>query len=353
MNITFLIGNGFDINLGLKTRYVDFYDFFLEHASTDSIILKLMKEDNNKENWSDLESALGEKLKDVSEENVDSFMDSHTELDALLLDYLEAEQKKYNAEKLKEEILSELGRSLKELPEELSIEEQSLFQTIFDEHRNGELQYNFITFNYTDILDEFIKMAKADKIDLGAHTSTGGQIRKHSLGEVHHVHGSLMEGVVLGVNDESQINNEIFRQHGLFKNVFLKSNINRQMGQRRTERAEEIIDKSQIICIFGMSMGITDMRWWEKIIVWLLANSHRILIIYTRADEKQFKRRIPTLFIREREKIRQEFWRKGHGNNPIDVYSKISSRLFVVFNSKIFSFPYCLKCDKTREEVPT
>lgn len=29
MNITFLIGNGFDINLGLKTRYVDFYDFYL------------------------------------------------------------------------------------------------------------------------------------------------------------------------------------------------------------------------------------------------------------------------------------------------------------------------------------
>ena len=257
--------------------------------------------------------------------------------------------KKYRAERKKEEILSELGRSLKELQEELSLEEQRMFRAICDEHRDGELQYKFITFNYTDILDEFIKMAKSGKIDLGAHTSTGGHVRRHSLGEVHHVHGALMEGVVLGVNDETQINNEIFRKHGLFKNVFLKSNINSQMGQRRTELAEEIIDKSQIICIFGMSMGITDKRWWEKICVWLLSDPHKLLIIYTRSDEKLFKRRIPTQIIRERERIRQEFWRKGRGNNPNNVYSTISSRIIVVFNSKIFSFPNCSECDETGE----
>ena len=121
------------------------------------------------------------------------------------------------------------------------------------------------------------------------------------------------------------------------------------MGQRRTELAEEIIDKSQIICIFGMSMGITDKRWWEKICVWLLSDPHKLLIIYTRSDEKLFKRRIPTQIIRERERIRQEFWRKGRGNNPNNVYSTISSRIIVVFNSKIFSFPNCSECDETGE----
>ena len=29
MNITFLIGNGFDIKLGLKTRYTDFYPIYI------------------------------------------------------------------------------------------------------------------------------------------------------------------------------------------------------------------------------------------------------------------------------------------------------------------------------------
>lgn len=30
MFITFLIGNGFDVNLGLNTRYSDFYPVFLK-----------------------------------------------------------------------------------------------------------------------------------------------------------------------------------------------------------------------------------------------------------------------------------------------------------------------------------
>jgi len=30
MNIIYIIGNGFDINLGLKTRYVDFYKWYVD-----------------------------------------------------------------------------------------------------------------------------------------------------------------------------------------------------------------------------------------------------------------------------------------------------------------------------------
>lgn len=339
MNITFFVGNGFDINLGLKTRYIDFYDFFWKHASDTNIILKLMKEDNNKENWADLELALGEKLKDLSEDDVDLFMDSHIELDSLLLEYLEEEQRKYPVDNLKEGIIIELIRSLTELPKDLSAVEKQSIQATSEIHQNEELTYEFVSFNYTNILDEIIKKAKSANIDLGSHTATNGQKRKHSLGGVHHVHGTLMEGVVLGVNDESQIKNNVFKQHGLFKNCFLKGNINSQMGQRRTERAEKIIDSSQIICIFGMSMGITDKRWWEKIVSWMLASSDRKLIIYTRADEKLFKRKIPTQFIRQRERIRRDFWEKGCANQKESNYLIIADRIFVVFNSKIFDFP--------------
>ena len=339
MNITFLIGNGFDINLGLKTRYADFYDYYQERASENSIILKWMIEDKRKENWADLEVALGKKVKEIEEEDVDSFLDAHFELDSLLLDYLEEEQKKYSIDSFKEEIILELSRSLKDLSKDLTAEEQQSFQAIFGAHKNEELKYNFITFNYTGILDQIVKNARSANVDLGSHVSHSGQNRKHSIGEVHHVHGSLMEGVVLGVNDETQINNELLRQNTLFKNTFLKSNINSEMGQRRTERAEEMIDKSQIICIFGMSMGITDKRWWKKIISWLSASTDRRLIIYTRADEKRFKRKIPTLVIREKEKIRREFWEKGNENQSDGVYEQIRTKIWVVFNSKIFSFP--------------
>ena len=31
MKVVYLIGNGFDLNLGLKTSYSDFYTYYLNH----------------------------------------------------------------------------------------------------------------------------------------------------------------------------------------------------------------------------------------------------------------------------------------------------------------------------------
>lgn len=343
MYITFLIGNGFDINLGLKTRYSDFYDFYHEHASKDSIILQWMNEDNDKGNWADLEVTLGRRVKDVDEDNLESFLDAHAELDLLLLEYLESEQKKYSIANKENEIVAEIERSLKGLEKELNTEEQNSYQATCTAHRNEELKYFFITFNYTNILDQMLEKVKVSNADLGSHTASNGQERKHEIGEVHHVHGLLTEGIVLGVNDESQVNNEVLAKNELFRDVFLKDRINKQMGQRRTEHAEQIIDSSQIICIFGMSLGITDKRWWEKIVAWMLVDNNRKLIIYTREDKKLLERKIPTQVIRARERVRKEFWQKGKGNNEEAIFQNVSSRIFVIFNSEIFNLPKAMK----------
>ena len=44
MNITFFIGNGFDLNLGLKTRYQDFYKYFHEHGTSNNMIKEWINE---------------------------------------------------------------------------------------------------------------------------------------------------------------------------------------------------------------------------------------------------------------------------------------------------------------------
>lgn len=44
MNILFLIGNGFDINLGMQTRYTDFYKYYATVPTSKDSILKLKKE---------------------------------------------------------------------------------------------------------------------------------------------------------------------------------------------------------------------------------------------------------------------------------------------------------------------
>lgn len=69
MNITFLIGNGFDLNLTVKTDYINFLEYYCNCSSkvkdgqgNDPEIEKFKKLiSENIELWSDLEKALGQK----------------------------------------------------------------------------------------------------------------------------------------------------------------------------------------------------------------------------------------------------------------------------------------------------
>ena len=69
MDITYLIGNGFDINIGLATRYCDFYEYYKQQPSSNKTIAKLKNDIRcNYENWADLEVKLGEYTADFLEE---------------------------------------------------------------------------------------------------------------------------------------------------------------------------------------------------------------------------------------------------------------------------------------------
>jgi len=107
MNITFLIGNGFDVNLGLKTRYIDFYKYFssLESAKDSAAVKKFKKEitafikdevhhtSEDCIDWRDLAVALGKWSKYLSEDDVDDF---HISIIDSLKDYLKKEYKYFD-----------------------------------------------------------------------------------------------------------------------------------------------------------------------------------------------------------------------------------------------------------------
>ena len=79
MNITFLIGNGFDLNLGLNTRYSDFYPYFIEKSTENNMIRTWLEADELL--WADLEEQLGKKLENVKESEQDKFYEDKAELD--------------------------------------------------------------------------------------------------------------------------------------------------------------------------------------------------------------------------------------------------------------------------------
>lgn len=43
MNVTFLLGNGFDLNLGLSTSYKDFYSYYTKKEPNDFIAKSISK----------------------------------------------------------------------------------------------------------------------------------------------------------------------------------------------------------------------------------------------------------------------------------------------------------------------
>lgn len=74
MKITYIIGNGFDINLGLRTSYENFYKWYVRQSSEkDPDVVKKFKSEINNHiekkgteiNWSDLEYGLGQYSSEV------------------------------------------------------------------------------------------------------------------------------------------------------------------------------------------------------------------------------------------------------------------------------------------------
>ena len=68
MNITYIVGNGLDIQYGLKTKYKNFYEFQneiyqgkKENENYSNFIYEALFKDkvNDYENWSDFELAIG------------------------------------------------------------------------------------------------------------------------------------------------------------------------------------------------------------------------------------------------------------------------------------------------------
>lgn len=335
MNITFLVGNGFDLNLGLKTRYVDFYPYFKEHAKEDNMIKKWLTEDEQL--WADMEEGLGKELGKLKEEEIENFYDDKGELDSLLTDYLEIEQEKY---KWKDDkvIKDEIQNSILKFSDDLSEEGKRAIKKTIEKYRNEEYTYIFVSFNYTKVLDKMVELFK-DNPTFANHRATNGSSKADVLGKVIHIHGTIEQEMILGVNDEKQVENNTLIQDEIFLNTIIKKRMNLGIGQRKTENVINVIDESHIICIFGMSLGNTDKMWWEELVRWLLSNGDNKLVIFYKGYEKELKKRLPSTVIRIDYKLKKKLYEAGKGNYSKEEFKKIQDRIFISYNSRIFSFP--------------
>ena len=111
MNVTFFVGNGFDINLGLKTQYKDVYEkYVLEPSSSDTIATFKKDLCANYENWADFEMGMADYAS--RELNEAQLIECVRDFRNFLVVYLDQEQKRWSDAVVDSDAVAEYGEEI-------------------------------------------------------------------------------------------------------------------------------------------------------------------------------------------------------------------------------------------------
>lgn len=321
MNTVFFIGNGFDINLGMETRYSDFYRYYKDIESSSDIIKKLKEEiAEGIVNWSDLELAFGKytiHLKDLEE-----FDEVYEDIVNNLAEYLVLVEEKTDLKAAKvEDFLKDLI-----LPENyLADEDIQELRTYRSNWSTSEWHVNIITLNYTKSIERLMNgINKSSPIG----TSTYGHNVYYK--NIEHIHGFTNNRLVLGLNDISQIDNVNFHEKEEIVEGLIKVKCNQVQRHNIDKKCERLIEGADIICIFGSSIGDTDNHWWQLIGSQL--RRHCRIIIFSRGEN--IKERFAQKAARSKRSIISLFLNKTNlSHDEIDQFKR---NIYVGMNTHIF-----------------
>lgn len=277
MRITFLLGNGLDLNCGCRSSYKDIYKFYIRQPSKDEWIKKLKEEIST---WSDFEMEMAKFVSACKSEQeaIDCIRDFKRQMDK----YLSAENQRMNSEIEEDEdtdffnqgILDEIKRSIqsfyKNCIPNVSIEiEKSM--------KNAPIYYDFISFNYTSFLDSLLIQVAKELSD-----EKNKSISKDMFCEdptLIHIHGTLGGNELVGIDDRTQFGTLPYN-HDSLDRVFIKPLLNVLIDLQRFVDASTAIKKADIICVFGMSLGDSDLTWRTELLDWLKGDEKHHLFLY-------------------------------------------------------------------------
>lgn len=326
MNILYIIGNGFDLRLGLKTRYSDFFRWYTKKPTSNPSINNFKRTiDEDLDTWSNLELKLGEYTS-----NFDSCEDFHIlyhDLKNELGEYLKFEQSKYR--------LDDQDKALR-IKQDLCYPEKYLAE----QNRNILMKYKnqikakdshirIITLNYTKVIDSLIKSIPTDD-------QLNGEHKNHIYDEIIHAHGLCDKAMIFGVNDISQIHRIEFRKDITLTDYLVKPKSNDATKNLTKERCKDEINKSDLICLYGLSLGETDKYWWNLIKETMRQNKNLKTIIFYK-DRTFINERNLCEIEAQRRKIVDHFVSvtKLDPKNQ-DAY-RIRNNIFAEYDSDIFN----------------
>lgn len=265
MKVTFLIGNGFDINCGLKCTYKDVYAGYCKTESNSEIIAKFKEEINgNLDTWADFEMAMNDYMRTFKSEK--DFLLCARDFKTYMIDHLKREETGFISNQItqlirnREYLISkEANRSLMSFYKGISHDVDYLFE---ETDLASTKIYQFVTFNYTKVTDYVIEQAVSGP-------------------EIIHIHGMLDDDPTIGIDNKDQLHKELQFQPSISTfREFIKPYFNQEYDNNRVKRAITAIRSSDTICSFGMSLGDSDLTWRNHVIAWLEKDPSHQLFIY-------------------------------------------------------------------------
>ncbi|EOS7786927.1 hypothetical protein FJB57_RS00365 [Enterococcus hirae] len=348
MNITFLLGNGFDIQCGLQTSYINFYEYILKKkyslelfqemdekfvSKIDNMIYsEIYKSKDSIETWADLEFQLGVFTKRLKEENQETgiaerFLDDFETLREDLNEYLKGIQIQDNVQ-INADFSEILFTTMDKFFNGVLEQEHDEIQSMLSENTNSHFNYRFISFNYTNSLQLVLQNSSKDT---KRNSFNNSNLNQNFNKAIINVHGVIDRFLTLGLNDESQLATDFFERDDLID--LLKPDSLANSREYRRRNAENVIENSDIIVIFGMSIGSTDKHWWEKIAEVLLKAKNKKLIIHLYEKEPSY---LSSRKVRLRRKKKEDEFLSHLDNLDLsdEKISQLRKKIYIVTNSE-------------------
>lgn len=353
MKVTFLIGNGFDIGMGMKSKFSDYFPIYIEQSQNKKTSLKELSNhiENNQENWSYFERQLGCYTDEFIPETKKLFIEQVKDFEKGFINYLKNQESELsfdNGQRIARTMIDALMSYYSDdnLPRQSSKD----IEKIYDKYKMENITYEFINFNYTSVLEKALNTIP-QKIVSKRNGSNTEYIDK--IGSIIYVHGRSNRYPIMGVNDASQISNKELANDDKFARYIVKPVLNQRLRQNNDIDADNLIAESTIICIYGMSLGETDKYWWNKVLVWLYNNPNRQLVIFDYDEyytmSTQFER------IEKEDSILDKL--TEYNTNSIVNVEKLRSRIHIAVHKNIFQINLrrekVNESDVLKEEIST
>lgn len=275
MNICVLIGNGFDLALGLKTRYGDFIAEYLKTNKESEIRdVKWLCETISSDltTWGDAEMAFGQLSFDAARQHaLETYMAAEESFTVSLQEYLSGENARFQIPvEEREGARSLFLRHICELTNCMTAGHKEKCRLV----NANDVSVTFLNFNYTNTLSQIVGDASSTV------TIDGFSQGAIKIEPVCHVHGTLGSGVLFGVDTPNQISSQPVRDYCSRTGETVKPKGAEAAGFQGRADGVELLKHADVIITFGLSFGESDKSWWRLLWDRVLTNGpHAQLII--------------------------------------------------------------------------